>query len=103
MNPLGRIVLCGLISQYNAIEPVPGPVNFAQILLKRLSLQGFVVGDHFDKLSRFTAEMSNWIKQGNIKWKESVVEGLEKAPAAFIGLFEGKNFGKMLVKLPYDK
>jgi NADPH-dependent curcumin reductase CurA len=99
MNPLGRIVLCGLISQYNATEPVPGPVNFSQILVKRLTVQGFVVGDHFDKLSRFTTEMSTWIKEGKIKWKETVVEGLENAPAAFIGLFEGKNFGKMLVKL----
>jgi NADPH-dependent curcumin reductase CurA len=99
MNPLGRIVLCGLISQYNATGPVPGPVNFAQILVKRLRLQGFVVGDHFDKLSRFTPEMSKWIKEGKIKWKETVVEGIEKAPAAFIGLFEGRNFGKMLVKL----
>ncbi len=99
MNPFGRIVLCGLISQYNATEPVPGPVNFAQILVKRLTLQGFVVGDHFDKLSRFTPEMSKWIKEGKIKWKETVVEGLENAPGAFIGLFQGKNFGKMLVKL----
>jgi NADPH-dependent curcumin reductase CurA len=103
MNPFGRIVLCGLISQYNATEPVPGPANFAQILLKRITLQGFVVGDHFDKLSRFILEMSKWIQEGKIKWEETVVEGLEKAPAAFIGLFQGKNFGKMLVKLSSDK
>jgi NADPH-dependent curcumin reductase CurA len=103
MNPFGRIVLCGLISQYNATEPVPGPVNFSQILVKRLTLQGFVLGDHFDKLSRFTPEMSTWIKEGKIKWKETVVDGLENAPSAFIGLFEGKNFGKMLVKLAPDK
>jgi len=103
MNPFGRIVLCGLISQYNATEPVPGPVNFTQILTKRLTLQGFIVGDHFDKLQRFTHDMSKWIKEGKIKWKETDVEGLENAPQAFIGLFEGKNFGKMLVKLASDK
>jgi NADPH-dependent curcumin reductase CurA len=103
MNPFGRIVLCGLISQYNATSPVPGPVNFAQILVKRLTLQGFIVGDHFDKLPRFTTDMAKWIKEGKIKWKETVVEGIENAPQAFIGLFEGKNFGKMLVKLVPDR
>jgi NADPH-dependent curcumin reductase CurA len=102
MNPFGRIVLCGLISQYNAKDPVPGPVNFAQILTKRLTVKGFIVGDHFDKLSRFTPDMSKWIEEGKVKWKETVVEGVESAPRAFIGLFEGKNFGKMLVKLASD-
>jgi NADPH-dependent curcumin reductase CurA len=103
MNPFGRIALCGLISQYNATEPVPGPANFSQILLKRLTMQGFIAGDHFDERPRFTDDMSAWIREGKIKWKETVVGGLENAPAAFIGLFKGKNFGKMLVKVAPDK
>jgi len=99
MNPFGRIALCGLISQYNATEPVPGPANFVQAVLKRLTLQGFIVGDHFDRATQFRNDMGKWIAEGKIKWKETVADGLENAPRAFIGLFEGKNFGKMLVRL----
>ena len=62
-------------------------------------MQGFIISEHFDKLPQFYADMGKWIADGHIKWKETIVEGLENAPAAFIGLFNGDNFGKMVVKV----
>lgn len=102
MNKFGRIVMCGMISMYNATEPVPGPTNLAYIIGKQLMMQGFIVSDHFDKLVQFYADMAIWIADGKIKWKETIVEGLENAPQAFIGLFKGDNFGKMIVKIGPD-
>jgi NADPH-dependent curcumin reductase CurA len=91
--------MCGMISMYNATEPVPGPTNLAYIIRKQLTMKGFIVSDHFDKLPQFYADMGKWIGQGKIKWKETIIDGLENAPQAFIGLFKGENFGKMLVKV----
>ena len=102
MNPFGRLVMCGMISNYNATEPVPGPPNLGHTISKKLTMQGFIVGDHMRRLSQFHADMAAWMAQGKIKWKETVVEGVENAPAAFIGLFKGENFGKMLVRLGED-
>ncbi len=99
MRPFGRIVLCGLISMYNATEPVAGPPNLAYIIGKRLTVRGFIVMDHFDKMQQFFADMGKWIARGDIKWKETIVEGIETAPRALIGLFKGENFGKMIVKV----
>ena len=65
----------------------------------RLRLEGFIVRDHYDVLDEFHASMARWIGEGRIKWKETIVEGLENAPRAFTGLFKGENFGKMLVKI----
>jgi len=102
MRPFGRIVLCGLISMYNATQPVAGPPNLAYIIGKRLTIQGFIVTDHFDKMPQFFADLAKWIAQGHIKWKETIVEGIENAPQALIGLFKGQNFGKMIVKVGPD-
>ena len=99
MNTYGRLVMCGMISIYNATEPIPGPVNLYYATTKRLTIQGFIVTDHFDKLPRFYADMGKWIAEGKIQWKETIVEGIENAPQAFIGLFKGENFGKMLIKI----
>jgi len=99
MNKFGRIVMCGMIAIYNATKPVPGPANLFYIIGKQLKMQGFIVSDHFDILPQFYADMAKWIAEGKIKWRETVVEGLENAPGAFIGLFKGENFGKMIVKL----
>jgi len=99
MNPYGRIVMCGMIDIYNATAPVPGPPNLAAIIGKKLTMQGFIVSDHFDMLTQFYADMGKWIAEGQIKWKETIVAGLENAPRAFIGLFNGENFGKMIVKV----
>jgi NADPH-dependent curcumin reductase CurA len=102
MNTFGRLVMCGMISNYNATEAVPGPPNLSYAVSKQLTLQGFIVGDHLRKLSQFHADMATWTEKGKIKLKETVLEGIENAPAAFIGLFKGENFGKMLVKLGPD-
>jgi len=99
MNPQGRLVMCGMISQYNATKPPKGPSNLGHVVAKQLTMQGFLVGNYFNKMGQFQADMGKWITQGRIKWKETVLEGIEKAPEAFIGLFKGENFGKMIVKL----
>ena len=99
MNTYGRLVMCGMIDQYNATEPPVGPTNLGYVISKQLRMQGFIVMDYMDRMPQFYANMGKWITEGKIKWKETVMESIEKAPAAFIGLFEGKNFGKMVVKL----
>jgi len=99
MNKFGRIVMCGMIDIYNATEPVAGPSNLAYMFVKQLTMQGFIVSDHFDMLMQFYGDLGKWIAEGKIKWKETIVDGIENAPRAFIGLFKGENFGKMIVKV----
>jgi len=99
MNNYGRISVCGMISQYNATTPEPAPRNLGLVIGKRLTLQGFIVSDHADRQPQFFADMAQWLATGQIKWQETVVEGIEHAPQALIGLFKGENVGKMLVKL----
>jgi len=99
MNAFGRISACGMISQYNNAQPVPGPNNLTNIVRNRLLVQGFIISDHLDRRAAFLADMSAWIREGEIKHRETVVEGLENAPRAFLGLLQGENTGKMLVKL----
>lgn len=99
MKDFGRVVICGLISQYNSADPEPGPASFPMILLRRLRVEGFIVTDHLDLRPQFYQDMSQWIGAGQIKWKETIVDGLENAPSAFLGLFRGENLGKMLVRL----
>jgi NADPH-dependent curcumin reductase CurA len=77
MKTFGRIILCGMISQYNATSPTPGPANIFLAITKRLKLQGFIVRDHYDMLNQFHADMTKWVNEGKIKWKETVFEGLE--------------------------
>jgi NADPH-dependent curcumin reductase CurA len=98
MKTFGRIVLCGMISQYNVANPYALP-NLFLAIPNRLRLHGFIVRDHYDMLNEFHSSMIKWINEGKIKWKETIAEGLENAPNAFIGLFKGENFGKMLVKI----
>jgi NADPH-dependent curcumin reductase CurA len=97
MNPFGRIALCGMISQYN--EAKAGPSNLSHAVRKRLTMQGFIVSDHAARLSAFHQDMQTWINAGQIRWEETIVDGIDKAPKAFIGLFTGDNMGKMLVRL----
>ena len=99
MKTFGRIILCGMISQYNTDTLLPGPSNLFLAITNRLKLQGFIVRDHYDILNEFHTSMTKWVDEGRIKWKETVVEGIENAPKAFLGLFKGENFGKMLVKI----
>jgi NADPH-dependent curcumin reductase CurA len=98
MNNHGRIVLCGMISIYNATRPPRAPRNLISAIPKRLTLKGYIVHDHNDRLPVFTEDMSRWIKEGLIKWKETIVQGIELAPKALLGLFSGESFGKMLVR-----
>jgi hypothetical protein len=98
MNPFGRIPLCGLISQYNAIDPY-GMKNIGTLVMNRVKLQGFIVSDHLARWPEAFKDIGQWLKEGQIKYRESIAQGIENAPAAFIGLLAGKNFGKQLVKL----
>jgi hypothetical protein len=102
MKDFGRVVVCGMISQYNATEPVPGPSSIIAVIPKRLKIQGFIVTDFAKQRTEFLSDMANWLGQGRIRWRETVVEGLENAPQAFIGLFSGDNVGKMLVRVGPD-
>ncbi|HEY6760885.1 MAG TPA: NADP-dependent oxidoreductase [Baekduia sp.] len=95
----GRVALCGAISQYNMTEPAPGPRNLPLAIGKRLTLRGFIVSDHFDRLADLHAEIGPAVREGRIKFHETIVDGLENAPQAFIDLLRGANVGKMLVKL----
>ena len=99
MNMRGRIALCGMISQYNDPSASSGPRNLRLAVRKRLTLTGFIVSDHSDRQPQFYADMGAWIADGQIKWQETVVDGIENAPKAFLGLFAGENTGKMLVRL----
>jgi NADPH-dependent curcumin reductase CurA len=100
-NPFARFALCGMIAQYNDGTLPPGPRNIYTAVIKSLTLHGFKVLDpmNMDLLPDFTRDMRQWIAEGRIKWRETIVEGLENAPQAFIGLFAGENVGKMLVKI----
>jgi NADPH-dependent curcumin reductase CurA len=95
----GRVAVCGMISQYNNAEPQPGPRNLALIVGKRLRLQGFLVSDHNHLLPEFTKTVSTLLADGRVKTAETVVDGLEHAAEAFIGLLRGANTGKMVVRL----
>jgi NADPH-dependent curcumin reductase CurA len=101
MNTFGRVALCGLISQYNDTEMRPGP-SLVPALANRLTIRGFIVSDHFDRMPDFLRDMATWIREGKIKDEETVVEGIENAPRAFMGLLRGENRGKMLVKVGPD-
>ncbi len=99
MNPYGRIAACGMIASYNNSEPAPGPNNLMLIVGKKIRINGFIVSDHGEMRDEFLSEMIPWIQQGKIKSRETVVDGLENAVDAFLGLFSGENFGKMVVKI----
>lgn len=95
----GRIVACGGISGYNSETPRPGPSNLFNITTKRLTVKGFIVSDWLGGQAEFEKEVGAYFKAGKLKNKETVVKGIDQAAAAFIGLFEGQNVGKMVVEL----
>jgi NADPH-dependent curcumin reductase len=99
INLRARIVLCGLISQYNATSPVPGPYNFVNILIKRAKLEGFIVLDYFNRAQDALADLGQWYAQGKIKYRVDVIDGLENAPATINKLFDGTNQGKLIIKV----
>jgi hypothetical protein len=95
----GRVVACGSISGYNATEPPPGPRNMFLVVTKRLRIQGFIIRDHADRWGAFLAEVAPLVTDGTIGYRETIVDGVERAPEAFLALFEGENVGKMLVRV----
>ena len=99
MNNFGRIAVCGMISMYNATSAQPGPANLALMIGRRLKMQGFIVSDHLERRDDFLRDVSGWMRDGKLKWEETIHEGIESTPEAFIGLFHGENLGKMLVKV----
>jgi len=98
-NLKARFAMCGMISMYNDATPPPGPSNIFLTVGKQLRMEGFIVSSHYDLQPAFHKELAEWHAAGKIKWRETVMEGIEKAPDAFLALFSGENFGKMLVKL----
>lgn len=99
MNVHGRATICGMIAGYNDTEPTPGPRNMAMIIGKRLRLQGVLVGDHEALQPQFVSEAGAWIRSGELKYNETVVEGVENGVEAFLGMLRGENTGKMVVSL----
>jgi hypothetical protein len=99
MNDFGCCVECGMIATYNATEAPAAPRNMFKVIAKRLRIQGFIVRDHMDAKDEFVSDMATLIQQDKVVWEESVTDGIENAPDAFIGLFEGDNLGKQLVRL----
>lgn len=95
----GRVALVGAISMYNATEPMPGPSNLFAAIIKRLTLRGMLVNDHLQDLPDYTRLAAGWLADGTLRTRETVVEGIERAPAAFLDMMAGSNVGKMLVRL----
>jgi NADPH-dependent curcumin reductase CurA len=106
LNPFARVPVCGLIAHYNQTAPSQGPDRSAglmrAVLTKRLTLRGFIVWDFASQEAEFLREAGAWVASGEIKYREDIVEGLERAPAAFIGMLNGKNFGKLVVRVGAD-
>ncbi|HZZ83933.1 MAG TPA: NADP-dependent oxidoreductase [Anaeromyxobacteraceae bacterium] len=107
LNPRARVPVCGLISQYNASSLPPGPdrtpLLMGAILRKRLTVKGFIISEDYpSRFGEFQQAMGPWVAAGKVKYREDVVEGLENAPGAFMGLLEGRNFGKLVVKVGED-
>ena len=108
LNSSARIPVCGLISRYNATSLPYGPDRLGQlmatILVKRLTVKGFIIFDDYGhRYDEFARDMGQWLAEGKIKYREQIVDGLENAPDAFIGLLQGKNFGKLVIRVGADE
>ena len=101
LNDFGRVIMCGMISEYNDTTPRPGP-NLMSAVRKRLRIQGFIVSDQWQRYGEFRALAAPLVKNGQLRYREDIVEGLNNAPEAFIGLLQGRNFGKLLIRLSAD-
>jgi NADPH-dependent curcumin reductase CurA len=101
INVHARIPLIGLISQYNDPKPKPGP-NLGSILVNRALIQGMIIFDHTDRMPDFLRDMSGWLREGKVRYREDIVQGLENAPRAFIGLLQGENIGKRIIQVAAD-
>jgi len=99
MREFGRIALCGMISNYNDAEPQPGPRGMPLIIGRRLTIRGFIVSDHPEACQEYVVKAVKWLEDGKLKYKETIAEGIENAPRAFIDMLQGKNVGKQIVQL----
>src|SRR5712691_9066203 len=99
LNTHGRVAMCGAIAHYNATEPPAGPSNLGLVISKRLTLRGFIIIDHAGRLPDMIADVGAWLREGTLVHAETIVDGLDHAPGAFIDLLRGANTGKMLVRL----
>jgi NADPH-dependent curcumin reductase CurA len=99
LRTYGRVVACGSISRYNDVEPTPGPRNMFMVVTKRLRIQGYIISDHYDRFGEFYLAAQEWVRDGRLRYRETIIEGIENAPHAFLGLLRGENIGKMLVKV----
>ncbi|MBM6594709.1 NADP-dependent oxidoreductase [Microvirga pudoricolor] len=103
LNDFARVPVCGLVAHYNDTglpqEPDRTPLLMRAVLAKRLTLRGFIVSDFASQAEMFQLDMSQWVREGRIRYREDVVDGLENAPDAFIGMLKGRNFGKLLVRI----
>ena len=103
LNLGGRVIICGTISGYNRLEQQDtGRRHLRTLLVKRARMQGFLVTDYAAREAEFEADMPNWLKDGRIRYREDIVDGFEKTPEAFAGLLEGRNFGKLVVRVGAD-
>ena len=108
LNTSARVPVCGLVSGYNATDLPDGPdrlpLLMGTLLKKRIRMQGFIIGqDYGHRIGEFQEEMGRWVQEGKIKYREQIIDGLENAPAALIGLLKGENFGKVVIRLANDK
>ena len=99
LKKYGRVAMCGAIAHYNDVTPPAAPRNLASTIGKEINLRGFLVGNHSHRMPDFVAEVGGWLRSGRITARETVVDGLENAPEAFLGLLRGENTGKMVVKI----
>lgn len=101
LNDFGRMIMCGMVAEYNDVEPRPGP-NLMSAVRKQLKIQGFIVSDQWQRWGEYRAMAAPLVKSGALKYREDIVDGLDRAPEAFIGLLQGRNFGKLLIRLSAD-
>ena len=99
LNLRARIAICGQISQYNLTEPELGPRLFQYFIVKRIRMQGFLVFDFINRYQEGLKQMTKWLHSGKLKYRETIVDGFENAPTAFINMLKGRNIGKQLVKV----
>lgn len=103
INMKARIIICGAISQYNNTTPVKGPANYLSLLVNRARMEGIVVFDYADRYHLGMAEMAKWMQEGTFKTREDIVDGLDNFPETLLMLFEGKNFGKLILQVAKDE
>jgi NADPH-dependent curcumin reductase len=97
LNAFARVLICGLIAEYNGNSPSGPELN--TLLFKRIRMQAFFIDDHLARTRDFLDEFTPWVREGRIKYREDIVDGIENAPQAFVGLFQGSNIGKLIVRI----